>query len=142
MKWMGIDYGSVRVGIAMSDPDGLFAMPVQTIQRVTDKQVVSEILALIEDKEPDGVVVGLPYNMDGTEGEAVQKVRAFLNRLTPRLSIPVETWDERMSTQLVERLLIAADVRRDKRKHSRDKLAAQTILQGYLDATIQIKDRL
>ena len=82
----------------------------------------------------DRIVVGLPVNMNGTEGEAVQKVRAFVEALQRSVAIPIDLWDERLSTAMAERLLVGADVRCDKRRDVRDKLAAQIILQGYLDS--------
>jgi putative Holliday junction resolvase len=95
---------------------------------------VAEVCA---ETEAERVVVGLPLNMDGSPGPMAEKVRAFVTGLEAEIAVPVDAWDERLSTRMVERVLLQADVSRAKRKKARDKLAAQVILQGYLDARLE-----
>jgi putative Holliday junction resolvase len=132
--FIGIDFGERRVGIAVSDPDGTIALPLLVLEGLGQKQLISEIARICGEYEVQELVVGLPINMDGTRGAMAETVEAFAGRLRATLSVPVRTWDERLSTRLVERTLLDADLSRKKRKAVRDKLAAQVILQGYLDA--------
>jgi putative Holliday junction resolvase len=131
---LGIDYGRRRIGVAISDPDGVVAVPVRIVEVRSDKGAAAEVRQICEETGVGKVVLGLPVNMDGTEGPAATGVRAFAERLEKALGLPVELWDERLSTRMAERALQEAEVPGRKRKTFRDKLAAQLILQGYLDS--------
>lgn len=131
---LGIDYGQRRIGVAVSDALGTMALPREVVTVASDKQAVNAVRSAVEDTEAGRVVVGMPLNMDGSHGPMADHVQAFVARLQRVLDVPVETWDERLSTSQVERALIEADVSRAKRRKIRDKLAAQAILQGWMDA--------
>lgn len=131
---LGIDYGERRLGFAVSDSDGIIAMPLRVVELRTDTQAFEEIRRICKETGAEKIVVGLPLNMNGTKGPIAAKVESFVEQLTKLLDIPVEKWDERLSTSAAERVLLEADISRRKRKAVRDKLAAQIILQGYLDA--------
>ena len=133
MKVMGIDYGEKRVGVAVSDPMGSIAMPLKTLNVRGDADALDQVCAIVEETEAEALVIGMPYNMSGSAGPMAQKVAAFVESVRARVSVPVSTTDERLSSQVVERVLLDADMSRGKRKGVRDKLAAQVILQGYLD---------
>ncbi|MBI2441756.1 MAG: Holliday junction resolvase RuvX [Lentisphaerae bacterium] len=133
-RTLGVDYGERRVGLAISDEAGLLALPLDILPAQNSRQVIQDILSLCREKEATAIVVGLPLNMDGSRGTAVEAVEQFAQELRRQTSLSVKTWDERLSSQQVERTLIAADVSRARRKKLTDKLAAQVILQSYLDA--------
>lgn len=133
MRILGIDYGERRVGVAISDPFGDIALGVETIEVTSLKDAVAKVCNTCREKDVATVVVGLPLNMDGTRGPMVDRVERFVSELTEASGLPVETYDERLSSAMVERTLLDADMSRSKRKGVRDKLAAQVILQGYLD---------
>lgn len=130
---MGVDCGEKRVGLALSDPLGITAQPLSYINRDTDAQVAGEIEELIETHEVKRLVVGLPLSMSGGDTPQTKRVRRFISRLRKMLDIKVEALDERLSTAEAERALIDMDMRRNRRKERRDIVAAQLILQGYLD---------
>ncbi|TYO95082.1 Holliday junction resolvase RuvX [Desulfallas thermosapovorans] len=135
MRIMGIDFGDKKIGIAVSDQLGWTAQGVETIVRQPGmKKDLDKIKALALKYEVEKVVVGLPRNMDGTTGPQGEKVLHFADKVRRHLGLPVETWDERLSTVAAERLLIHADISRAKRRKVIDKMAASIILQGYLDA--------
>ncbi|MHB8417060.1 MAG: Holliday junction resolvase RuvX [Myxococcales bacterium] len=131
---LAIDLGDRRAGLALSDPLGVTAQGLPTLERRGDAADVETLRALCAEREVERVVVGLPRNMDGSEGPRAQKSRAFARRLHDALGLPVFLWDERLSSAEAERVLIAADVSRSKRKQVVDRMAAQLILQGYLEA--------
>lgn len=133
---LGIDYGERRVGLATSDPMESMALPLRVIDVISEAAVCREIGEYCEHEDVTMVVVGMPINMDGSRGPMAEKADAFAARLASRLKIPVRTWDERLSTSLAERVLLEADMSRRKRKLVRDKLAAQIILQGFLDSRV------
>ncbi|MBI5886637.1 MAG: Holliday junction resolvase RuvX [Deltaproteobacteria bacterium] len=133
MRIMCIDLGTKTIGMAVSDSMGLTAQPVSTIRRKAIEADIAELIGIAREREVERIVVGLPVNMDGTEGPAALATRRFVERLKGHTELPIEFWDERMSTAAVTRVLIDADVSREKRKASVDKLAASYILQGYLD---------
>jgi putative Holliday junction resolvase len=133
MRVLGIDYGEKRVGFAVSDPSGFLSLALRMAEVRSESDILRQVAEICREVEAERVVVGLPLNMDGTRGPMAEKVNGFVGRLSETLSIPVETFDERLSSSAVERSLIEADVSRAKRKNLRDKLAAQIILQGYLD---------
>src|SRR5882672_10514882 len=113
---IGLDLGTKTIGVATSDPDRRLATTVETIARKTFSADAARILALAAERRAAGFVLGLPINMDGTEGPRAQSTRAFARNLTKLTELPIALWDERLSTAAVERELIAADVSRGKRK--------------------------
>jgi putative Holliday junction resolvase len=132
---LGLDLGSVRIGVATSDPGRVIASPYDVITRGKDHSVDhAAIAAAVADAEADVVVVGLPRNMAGKETAAARLVRAEADELRALLPVPVVFWDERLSTVTAQRSLIEGGVRRKQRKGSVDKVAAAVILQSWLDA--------
>jgi len=131
---MGLDIGKKTIGVALSDPVGLTAQPVTTVKRTTFVKDIEAVLKLASGNEVSTIVAGLPLNMDGTHSPQTGFVLKFVDRLRESASMPVETWDERLSTAAVERVLIEGDISRSRRKEVVDKLAASYILQGYLDS--------
>ena len=135
MRIMGIDLGDKRIGIAISDPLGWTAQGVEVIRRDGNQgRDMSRIKELAASYDVERVVVGLPRNMNGTLGERGEKSKAFAEKIGSLLSLPVDLWDERLSTVAAEKALLEADTSRAKRKKVIDKVAAAIILQGYLDA--------
>ncbi|MDK2856996.1 MAG: putative pre6S rRNA nuclease [Verrucomicrobiota bacterium] len=129
---LGIDHGDVRIGIAMSDETAFLASPLTTIQ--SGKSAIDEIVALLIKHGVEKIVIGLPRNMDGSYGPATEKVRAFEEKLKTKTDVPVFEWDERLSTVSAHNALREAGLDGKKRKGVVDKVAAQIILQNYLDA--------
>ncbi len=132
-KLLGLDLGTKTIGVAISDSLRMSATPLTTIRRSKFTQDAEQLDTLIEENKAIGIVLGLPLNMDGSEGPRVQSTRAFARNLSARISIPIVFWDERLSTSAVTRTLIEADVSRSKRAQVVDKLAASYILQGALE---------
>ncbi|WP_423068049.1 Holliday junction resolvase RuvX [Devosia sp. CN2-171] len=132
-KLLGLDLGTKTIGVAISDGMRYSATPLETIKRTKFTQDSARLIELIAENDAVGFVLGLPLNMDGSEGPRVQSTRAFARNLATKVSIPIVFWDERLSTSAVTRTLIEADVRRDKRAEVVDKLAASYILQGALE---------
>jgi len=130
---IGLDLGSKTIGVAASDPDRLVAAPVETISRKRFSLDAQRILELAAERRATGFVLGLPINMDGSEGPRAQSTRAFARNLARLTELPIALWDERLSTAAVERALIAADASRAARKSVIDQHAAAYILQGALD---------
>src|SRR5438477_1057703 len=130
---MGLDLGTKTIGVAACDPDRRVAAPVETISRMRFKLDAARILELAAERRAAGLVLGLPINMDGSEGPRAQSTRAFARNLARLTELPIALWDERWSTAAVERALIAADASRAKRKAVIDQHAAAYILQGALD---------
>ena len=130
---IGLDLGTKTIGVAASDPDRRLATPVETIARKRFGVDAKRILELAGERRAVGFVLGLPINMDGSEGPRAQATRAFARNLAGLTPLPIALWDERLSTAAVERALIAADASRAKRKAMIDQHAAAYILQGALD---------
>ncbi len=130
---LGLDLGSKTIGVASSDPDRKLAAGVETIARKNFTADAHRLLALAAERTAVGLVLGLPINMDGSEGPRAQSTRAFARNLAKLTELPIALWDERLSTAAVERELIAADVSRAKRAAVIDQHAAAYILQGALD---------
>ena len=130
---IGLDLGTKTIGVATSDPDRRLATTVETIARKTFTADAARILALAAERKAAGFVLGLPVNMDGTEGPRAQSTRAFARNLAKLTELPIALWDERLSTAAVERELIVADMSRRKRAAVIDQHAAAYILQGALD---------
>lgn len=133
MRILALDVGSKRIGVAVSDELGLTAQGLDTLQSTSPDKDLKYILKLVEDYRADEIVVGIPFNMNGTEGPQARKVREFVDRIREVVTCPVREWDERLTTVAAERTLLEADVSRSKRRKVIDKLAAVIILQGYLD---------
>ncbi|WP_375410195.1 Holliday junction resolvase RuvX [uncultured Methylobacterium sp.] len=133
-RLIGIDLGTKTIGLALCDGGRRIASPLETIRRVKFTPDAARLRALCEAHAVGGLVIGLPLNMDGSEGPRVQSTRAFVRNLKPLLPLPVLYWDERLSTAAVTRALIAADASRARRGEVVDQLAAAYILQGCLDA--------
>lgn len=131
---LAIDLGTRRIGVALSDPTGTIAAPLETITPAGERRAAERVADLCRSHDVAAVVVGWPRNMDGSRGPAARQAEAFAERLRTVLTVPVELWDERLSTAAAERTLIEADVRREERRRTRDRVAAAVILQGYLDA--------
>jgi putative Holliday junction resolvase len=130
---LGLDLGAKTIGVAASDPDRRVAAPVEIIARKRFTLDAQRILALAAQRRAAGLVLGLPVNMDGSEGPRAQSTRAFARNLAQLTELPIALWDERLSTAAVERALIAADASRARRKAVIDQHAAAYILQGALD---------
>jgi putative Holliday junction resolvase len=130
---IGLDIGSKRIGVAVSDELGFTAQGVETIIRKDLDADLDRIEDLVGNYEAEEVVIGMPYNMNGSEGPQVRTVRAMIEHIAKRIDLPVREWDERLSTVAAERALLEANVSRAKRRKVIDKLAAVIILQGYLD---------
>jgi putative Holliday junction resolvase len=133
---LAIDHGTKRIGVALSDPTATIATALDTITAPggSARRAAELVADLCRRHSVVRVIVGWPRNMDGSRGAAARQAEAFAERLRTALSVPVELWDERLSTVAAERILIEGGVRRDERRRSRDRLAAAVILQGYLDA--------
>lgn len=131
---LALDVGTVRIGVALSDPLGLTGQPLEVIQR---KQCnpIARISELVETHEVTRVVVGHPLDLEGRTGPMAEAVESFVRDLKATISAPTELWDERLSTAGAERAMIAGGVRRKKRRQNIDKVAAALILQSYLDGT-------
>ncbi len=138
---MGLDVGDRTIGVAISDALLITAQGKETIFRQSLKQDIDRLIELINEYEVTKIVSGMPYNMNGTIGPQGEKTKQFIDKLEKKLiysdrisgKIEIEYWDERMTTLSATRMLIDADMRREKRKEVVDKLAATLILQGYLD---------
>jgi len=135
---IGLDLGSKSIGVAASDPERRLAAPVETIARKNFTRDMARILELAAQRQATGFVLGLPINMDGSEGPRAQSTRAFARNLAKQTALPIALWDERLSTAAVERVLIDADVSRAKRAKVIDQHAAAFILQGALDRLARI----
>lgn len=134
-RWMGVDYGIRRIGVALGDPGEQIASPVETLEATgTASGNVTTVLRWAADNDVDAIVVGLPLNMDGTDSKQTRLVRAFVAKLRDASPLPVALWDERLTSFQADQALATMDVRRRRRRPLRDALAAQVILQAFLDA--------
>ncbi|MED4907434.1 Holliday junction resolvase RuvX [Brevibacillus centrosporus] len=133
-RLMGLDVGDKTIGVAVSDELGWTAQGVETIKRQSKEKDFARLQELIAQYQVEAIVVGLPKNMNGTIGPRAELCQTFGKLLQEKTSLPVHMWDERLTTMAAERMLISADVSRQKRKTVIDKMAATLILQGYLDA--------
>ena len=130
---MALDVGSRTIGIACSDALLMTAQGIETIRRTSLENDFKRLSELISEYEVHELVVGMPKNMNGTKGERAEKTEEFVEKMKEVIDLPITFWDERLSTVMAERQLIAADVSRKKRKDVIDQMAAVVILQGYLD---------
>ena len=133
MRVMALDMGEKTIGVAVSDSTMLIAQGVEIIKRKSLEKDLARLKELLQEYEVEEVVVGLPLNMNGSEGPEAQKARNFGEKIKARLKVPVIFWDERLTTMAAERTLLDADLSRAKRKKVIDKMAAVFILQNYLD---------
>ena len=137
MRILGLDLGSRRIGAAISDPDGVMAMPLMVIEGTGSgyDSIVERIRGLLHEYEVQRVVVGMPRSLDGVLGKQAEEVQEFVSRLSQEIEVPIDTWDERLSTAAARRMAIEARGSKGRRKKEVDDLAAVVILQGYLDRT-------
>ena len=135
---IGLDLGTKTIGVAISDITRQIASPLETISRRKFTQDAERIAFLIARENAGLLLLGLPLNMDGSEGPRAQSTRAFARNLGKMIAIPIAFWDERLSTAAVERMLISADTSRAKRSAVIDKLAATYILQSALDSIVSL----
>lgn len=133
MRILGLDVGDRRIGVAVSDELALFAQGLFVLERRSLAADTAALQEVMSKYDVTRIVVGMPRNMNGSYGPQADKTTVFIDRLEQSCSLPCIAWDERLTTQQAERVLIAANQRRSKRKAVRDKLAAQLILQSYLD---------
>lgn len=129
---LALDYGTKRIGVALSDELGWTAQPLETFERRTLDRDVAHVASLVQAHAVREVVLGFPLQLDGREGPAIQAMRNFAAHLEQGLAVPLVLWDERLTTKAAEDLLIAADVSRKKRKGAVDRVAAAILLQSYL----------
>ncbi len=132
-RLLGLDLGTKTVGLALSDVTCTIATPYETLKRTKFTADAKAIAAIVEKEGVGGLVIGLPLNLDGSEGPRAQSTRAFARNLTAHVAVPMAFWDERLSTAAVERHLIEADASRKRRAEVIDRMAAAYILQGALD---------
>lgn len=134
MRILALDHGSKRIGVAVSDETKTIAQPLEYLPAAPFADFLARLKKILAAKEVDFILVGMPRNMDGSYGPAAQKVEAFVAALKTAITVPVKTWDERLTSTMANRILIQGNVRRDQRKEKVDKMAAAILLQSYLDA--------
>ncbi len=137
MRILGLDFGSKTVGVAVCDPLGITAQGVEIIRRKDEnklRQTLARIEELVKEYEVEKIILGLPKNMNNTSGERVDKTMEFKAMLERRTGLPVVMWDERLTTVAADRIMMDAGIRREQRKDYVDMIAAELILQGYLDS--------
>ena len=131
---MGLDIGDKRIGVALSDPQGWMASPSEVVLRESDAAALTKISELIKRHEVERVVVGLPRSMDGSLNQQAIKVQAFAEELSRHITIPMEFWDERLSTVAANRLMLDAGTKKGDKKSKRDAISSALVLQAYLDS--------
>ena len=134
MRLLGLDVGDKRIGVSVSDELGITAQGRENIYRESDDQAIKEICNLVNHLHIEEVIVGMPKNMNGTLGSQAEKVMKFSKALGSSVCIPIKYWDERLTTVIAQRSLIALNVKGRKKKNKVDRIASQLILQGYLDS--------
>jgi putative Holliday junction resolvase len=137
MRILAIDHGTVRMGIAVSDEMKLIATPVEFVPAEPFASFLERLRELLQEKEVELVLVGMPRNMNGSYGPAAQKVQEFVAALKEAITVPIRTWDERLTSAQANRFLIEGNVRREKRKQKVDSMAAAILLQSYLDSMLR-----
>lgn len=135
MRILGLDHGTKRIGIAISDELKMIAQPLEFIPAEPFADALKRLKDILREKEVELIVIGMPRNMDGSYGPAALKVQEFTAALKGALTTPMRFWDERLTSSQANRFLIDAKVRRDQRKLKVDQTAAAILLQSYLDAT-------
>jgi putative Holliday junction resolvase len=134
MRILAIDHGVKRIGIALSDELKMIAQPLEFIPAAPLASFLTRLMQIVEEKEVELIIVGMPRNMNGTYGPAALKVEEFVQAVKNVVEVPIKTWDERLTSAEANRILLAGNVRRDKRKQKVDKMAAAILLQSYLDS--------
>jgi len=142
MRVMGIDYGSKRIGLALSDEMAMIAQPLDFVSAEPLSNALERVASIVREKEVGKIVVGMPRNMDGSYGSAAEKTREFVGALQAKVSAPIRTWDERLTTVSANRALIEAGMSRQKRKTKVDQTAAAILLQSFLDSENQADHRV
>ncbi|MGD0537311.1 MAG: Holliday junction resolvase RuvX [Verrucomicrobiota bacterium] len=137
MRMLALDHGTVRIGVALSDELKMIAQPLEFIPAEPFAKFLDRLKEILREKEVESILVGMPRNMDGSYGPAALKVQTFVAVLRDALTVPIRTWDERLTSVQANRFLMEGNVRRDKRKEKVDKMAAAILLQSYLDAHSQ-----
>lgn len=139
-RFLGLDVGEKTIGMAVSDMGGIIATPIKTIRRTKFSNDIKELSSYIEKEKPVAIVVGMPVNMDGTEGPRCQSTRQFAANVLKHIPLPITFWDERLTTVVVNRMMTEeADLSRARRAELVDKLAAAYLLQGFLDYLAGVK---
>lgn len=133
MRILALDHGTRRIGVAVSDETKTIAQPLEFIPAEPFAKFLERLRQILDEKEVDVILLGMPRNMDGSYGPAAEKVEAFASVLRSAVTVPIKMWDERLTSTIANRILIQGGVRRDKRKEKVDKMAAAVLLQSYLD---------
>ena len=133
MRVLGLDVGQKRIGVVLSDHEGILASPLTIIDAADIEHAINNISDLCDQYQVDRIVVGMPKSMDGTLGKQAEVVQQFIDRIADVVKITIDTWDERLSSIEADRAMISAGTKKDKKKKLRDAIAAAIILQGYLD---------
>jgi putative Holliday junction resolvase len=133
MRYLALDHGTKRIGVAVSDELKMIAQPLEYVLTEPFDAFLIRLKQLIADKEVERIFIGMPRNMDGTYGPAAEKVREFIAALAPEISVPIQTLDERLTSAQANRVLLQGNVRRADRKQKVDAMAAAILLQSYLD---------
>jgi putative Holliday junction resolvase len=134
MRVLALDHGTKRIGLALSDETALIAQPLEFVPAEPFNQFLGRLKQIIRDRQVDLLLVGMPRNMDGSYGPAALRVQEFVAVLKEVVGIPIQTWDERLTSAQANRFLIQAEVRRRDRRDKVDKMAAAILLQSYLDS--------
>lgn len=134
MRFLGLDVGDIRIGVALSDETATLASGLPTLIRVGPRKDVKALARIVRERDVGEVVVGMPWRLDGTTGPQAEKVMVFVESLRRGLPVPISTWDERLTSVAADERLAEAGVRRKDRKEMIDQAAAVLILQGYLDS--------
>ena len=134
MRVLGLDFGTERVGVALSDELGIIAQPIEFVPRRPEGGLWERLRALHRASPCERILVGMPRNMDGSYGPAAEAAKQFIQQLRQEMEVPIQTWDERLSSVQAKRVLLQANLSRKKRKGKIDKMAAAVILQSYLDS--------
>lgn len=136
MRILGLDHGTRRIGVALSDEMRLIAQPLEYIPSEPFAKFVERLGKILREQNVELIVIGLPRNMDGSYGPAAEKVREFVQALAAKINVPIKLWDERLTTVQAQRVLIQGGTRRQQRKQKVDQIAAAILLQSYLDSLL------
>ena len=134
LRILALDHGTKRIGVAISDELKMMAHPMEFILAESMPAFIERLRAILAEKPCELILVGMPRNMDGSFGPAAEKVREFIAKLQPQVTLPIKTWDERLTSTQANRMMTEGNVRRDQRKLKVDAMAAAVLLQSYLDA--------
>ncbi len=134
MRSLGLDIGEKRTGVAISDPQGRFALPLTVISHNGQDAALDDIVKLTREYDVEQIIVGLPYSLNGSLGLQASRLKSFARRLSSLAGLDVELWDERLSTVAADRLLAEAGVKKARKKRHRDAIAAAVVLQGFFDS--------